>query len=189
MTNNEINKKIGQYTLVARRPTNAEHYAGVIWRDGEKVFNAVGNTLGDVFALLESHRAELVASQLQANTTTSPTAELARKAFVALAPDLPVNRLKMLRAHYHAPDRCITARQLAEAAGYANYGAANLQYGLLAADFWALLPTEIKQRKDGTRIWTLALAEAGNIETAKEEEWVWRLRPYVAEGLGLSGLL
>lgn len=189
MTNDEIIKTIGQHTLVARCPKHAERCVGVIWRDGEKVFNAEGNTLNGVFTLLESHRAELVASQLQANTTTSPTAELARKAFVALAPDLPANRLKMLRAHFHAPDRCITARQLAEAAGYANYGAANLQYGLLAADFWALLPTEIKQRKDGTRIWTLALAEAGNVETAKEEEWVWRLRPYVAEGLGLSGLL
>ena len=173
MTNNEIIKKIGQHTLVARRPTHAEHCVGVIWRDGEKVFHAERNTLDDVFALLESQHAELVVSQLQTNTTTSPTAELARKAFAALAPDLPVNRLRMLRAHFHAPEQCITARQLAEAAGYANYGSANLQYGLLAADFWALLPTAIKQRKDGTRIWTFALAEAGNVETAKEEEWVW----------------
>jgi len=37
----------------------------------------------------------------------------------------------MLLAHLNAADHCITATELAEAAGYENYNAANLQYGKL----------------------------------------------------------
>ena len=37
----------------------------------------------------------------------------------------------MLRAHYEALNRSITYTELATSAGYADYGAANLQYGLL----------------------------------------------------------
>jgi len=188
MATEEITKKIGPYTLVARRPSNSQDFAGVIWLDGKKVCQTDGDTLDEVMALLESRRAEMVAVQLESNTTSNPTAEMARKAFVALASTQPSNRLKMLHAHFHAPEQCITARQLAGAAGFAHFGAANLQYGLLAAAYWEHMPTEIPKRKDGSPIWTCALAEAGQIETANEDEWVWKLKPYVADGLRLAGL-
>lgn len=189
MAAEEITKTIGPYTLVARRPENAQNFAGVIWLDGKKICPTIGDSLDEVMALLESRRAEMVAVQLEANTISNPRAEMARKAFVALASTQPTNRLKMLHAHFHAPEQCITARQLAEAAGFAHFGAANLQYGLLAAAYWEHMPTALPKRKDGSPTWTCALAEAGHGEYANEDEWVWKLKPYVAKGLALSGLL
>src|SRR5262249_47630143 len=45
----------------------------------------------------------------------------------------PSDRVRrFLSAHVSAPKRRITARELARAAGYRNYGGINLQYGLLA---------------------------------------------------------
>lgn len=46
---------------------------------------------------------------------------------LALAP----HHIKMLQMHYYAPDRTITATQMAKAMGYHNYNAANLHYGKL----------------------------------------------------------
>jgi hypothetical protein len=40
---------------------------------------------------------------------------------------------KMLRYHYRAHNRTVTYTELAEAAGYDSYGAANLHYGKLGA--------------------------------------------------------
>jgi putative restriction endonuclease len=39
---------------------------------------------------------------------------------------------QVLRVHYHAPERTITAKQLAELVGYSCYSTANAQYGRLA---------------------------------------------------------
>ena len=50
----------------------------------------------------------------------------------------------MLRAHYEAPGRKITATQLAQAAGFANFSAANLQYGLLGAMLFAEIPEDLE---------------------------------------------
>ena len=41
-------------------------------------------------------------------------------------------QIELLRAHYKAPRHTATARQLANAVGYANYGGVNIQYGTLA---------------------------------------------------------
>ncbi|HUR53716.1 MAG TPA: hypothetical protein VMZ71_06275, partial [Gemmataceae bacterium] len=41
---------------------------------------------------------------------------------------------KMLMFHYRAHNRTVTYMELAEAAGYDSYGAANLHYGRLGAD-------------------------------------------------------
>jgi 5-methylcytosine-specific restriction enzyme A len=38
----------------------------------------------------------------------------------------------LLRLHYHAPERTVTAKRLAELVGYSSYSVANAQYGRLA---------------------------------------------------------
>lgn len=42
------------------------------------------------------------------------------------------SQVQMLRIHYHAPERTITAKQLARAVGFNSYAVANAQYGRLA---------------------------------------------------------
>lgn len=39
--------------------------------------------------------------------------------------------LQMLQANYNAPNRTLTATELAKAVGYEDYGAANLHFGMV----------------------------------------------------------
>ena len=43
--------------------------------------------------------------------------------------NLTESPIHMLRIHYYAPDRTITAAQMVRAVGYGHYSVANLQYG------------------------------------------------------------
>ena len=94
----------------------------------------------------------------------------------------------MLKAPYRAPNQTITATELATAAGYKSYSAANLQYGNVGKALYEELPVEIPAREDGSLIYTSALATAGE-KTEAEVHWAWKLRPEVAyaiEHLGLA---
>src|SRR5690606_27418433 len=51
---------------------------------------------------------------------------------VLVAEGIPDNHIALLRAHHAAPNHTATWAQLAEAIGYANGKAVNLQYGTLA---------------------------------------------------------
>ena len=71
------------------------------------------------------------------DTTFIPTAvatvEQFKKALHALHDKwLPASHLNMLKAQFRAPNSTISATQLAKAAKYKTYHAANLQYGTLA---------------------------------------------------------
>ncbi|SLK07486.1 hypothetical protein [Novosphingobium mathurense] len=96
----------------------------------------------------------------------------------------------MLDAHLAAPGHILTATQLAHAAGYASYEAANAQYGLLARALAEELEwTPAEQGPDGHPIWTFTLATEGSDDEAPvvalgdRAEWRWRLRPQVVEAL------
>ncbi len=62
--------------------------------------------------------------------TDVPTVEL-KRAIQAVQP-IHENHLALLRSHARAAGHTLTATQLAEAVGYQNYGAVNLQYGTFA---------------------------------------------------------
>lgn len=109
---------------------------------------------------------------------------------------LPKGHEAMLDAHLKAPDHLITATQLADAAGYANWSAANLQYGKLARRLAEELDYNPPLRDDGTPIWTYALAtspDEGDLSPDRflaalargleEPHFEWHLRPQVAEVL------
>lgn len=90
----------------------------------------------------------------------------------------------MLRAHCHAPNHTITATQLAQAAGFENYGAANLHYGTLAhwvADELGFTPD---QRPNQTYRWWRAIAsgKAGS-EESTDGHFEWTMRPALVEAL------
>lgn len=85
---------------------------------------------------------------------------------------------RMLQAHYHAPDRTLTATQMAKAVGYPNFGSANLHYGRLGriigeALSWTPLPDPI--------VGVLAEFEK------PKREWNWIMRSTVALALEQLG--
>jgi hypothetical protein len=83
--------------------------------------------------------------------SSTATIEQYKKALLALRDkNFPDGHLAMLRAQGHSPDGTITATKLADAAGYGNYNAANLQYGALACHLAGLLNYNPPKRKDGS---------------------------------------
>jgi|SRR5450830_213501 len=80
--------------------------------------------------------------------------------------NLPDGHLVLLRAQGHSPNGTITSTKLAEAAGYENYNAANLQYGTLAFNLAGFLRYNPPKRKDGSPMWwtTLSYSVNGNAE-------------------------
>jgi hypothetical protein len=178
--------KAGPYTLVARVTDSG--CRGVLWADGKMAFEVRGETLDEVWRglcnALYERQVLLAAARLD-----EPTVEEAAKAFVCIAHQLTAGHKAMLRAHLTAPNRKITATQLAKAAGYANYSAANLQYGLLGAMLFAELPIDLPKRKDGSPVMTCAIASGEYLSTSCEEEWTWTMRPYIAAGLVASRIL
>jgi len=86
--------------------------------------------------------------------------------------------MRMLQAHYHAPDRTVTATQMAKALGYPKYTAANLHYGKLARLVgeligWQPLPEQA--------VFVLVTFER------PDREWQWIMRPEVAQALEQLG--
>jgi hypothetical protein len=97
---------------------------------------------------------------------------------------LPSSHFAMLRAQCRAPDATITATQLAAAADYENYNAANMQYGTLAFNLAGLLGfTPTLQRRDGSLCWwtTLSVEGEGPYEDAPHFHFV--MRPELIQAL------
>jgi predicted HNH restriction endonuclease len=88
---------------------------------------------------------------------------------------------RMLRAHYSAPGRALSARQLAAAVELAKFNAANLHYGVLGGHLWSALGRQ--PDSDNVRILVL-LIRPGEREN---EEWLWVMRPQVAQALQQLG--
>lgn len=89
---------------------------------------------------------------------------------VAVAP----HHMRMLKAHYYAPNRTLTATQMSKALGYPKYTAANLHYGKLGRLVgerlaWQPLP-------DQTVFVLVTFEKPGR-------EWHWIMRPAVVEAL------
>lgn len=136
------------------------------------------------------------ATQAGRGSDGSPSASEYAEAFGRLGKLAPSYEA-MLEAHLRAPDFCITATQLAEAAGYENFNAANLHYGKLAADLAYELNYSPPKRDDGTTMWTYTLATPARdlkmdqmveaiVRRFDDKHFEWRLRPQVVEALGGS---
>ena len=84
-----------------------------------------------------------------------------------------------LRAHVRAPGRALTARHLAQAAGYQNHGGINLQYGLLAQQIGAAL-----HRRD---VHLSLLVDLVRPKSVTNAEWVLVMHPQFAAALKEAG--
>lgn len=98
---------------------------------------------------------------------------------------LPPSHFAMLRAQCRAPNTAITATDLAKAAGYESYHAANLQYGILACNLAGILTfTPQLVHPDGSPCWWTTLSVAGEgaaYDDAQHFHFV--MRPELAQAL------
>ena len=93
---------------------------------------------------------------------------------------------KMLKAQYHASNHKITATRLAEAAGYTDFSAANLHYGIMAhaiADFLGYKPPKRKYG-DRERMWHLSLSMSNDASgDTIDGHFEFEMRPEVVAAL------
>ncbi len=113
-----------------------------------------------------------------AASRTPPTANRYVAAFRAVSNSGMTDcHLKMLRLHYQAPERTVTAKQLAKLMDYASYSIVNAQYGRLAR----LVGEQLKYKPNQVFLGTL-------VEFHKRrKEWHWLMRREVAEALERLG--
>lgn len=162
-------------------------WVGRAWKQSKTVADSEGETAERVLESLRAavdSRFDLVAI----SRGRSPKAEEYIAALRAIQDKLSDGHLAMLKAHYHAPGRRMTATELALAAGYANYSAANLQYGLVGKAIYEEVPLELPKRSDGSPIYTFTLATQGD-PSAEEEHWIWEMRPELAHAIEQLGLM
>lgn len=173
------------YELVAAKRDG--RFQGVVWKNKKRAGSCVGTSIDDVMAQLRALVDETLGAMAKARTAP-PSGEEYVEALKSILKKLSDSHVAMLKAHYRAPDQTLTATELARAAGYSAYSAANLQYGNVGKLLHEALPFELSKRADGSLVYTSALATAGDSNGA-EEHWRWKLRPGVAfaiEKLGLS---
>ena len=82
---------------------------------------------------------------------------------------------ELLREHYNAPNRSITARDLAQKVGFKNYGGVNLQYGRLGVLLGEVLGYD--------NFNSSMLATITKPKDKDNSEWVWTMLPALAEAL------
>jgi len=157
-------------------------YRGRAWKSNNLLIELVGSSLDDVLTQLRA-RIDGHLSDQAASRTAPPAKREYVEAFRKMLPDLTAGHIAMLRAHCKATERCLTAGQLAKAAGYRSYGAANLQYGLVGRMLFDELSTDLPRRADGSLIYTCALAAAPSNHAEPEEQWVWEMLPEVAAAI------
>ncbi len=162
---------------------------GVIRVGGDILKTVTGADLDQVWEQLLQHLAALAQADAKQRSGAAPTALEATAAFQRLWPGLPTSYQAMLREHLRRPGHSITATQLADAAKYRHYGAANLHYGLLGAMVNVEIPEILPTRKDGSPIMTCSLAEGIDAEQPDEGHWVWTMRPHIVAGLSAAGVL
>lgn len=184
MRNDRIVEPYRAHELVAAE--TARGYQGVVWKDGKKVHSCIGVSLENVLENLRQH-VDASFNELAQQRTQPPSGEEYVEAFRKVLRNLSDRHCVMLKAHYHAPQQTITATQLAKAARYSSYSAANLQYGNVGKALYEELPIDLQKKADGTPIYTSALATAR--ETAESEaHWTWQMRPEVAYAIEQLGL-
>lgn len=162
---------------------------------------AAGNSRDEVVSDVKAKLDDLDAMELsECDLEGAPSAKAYEAAFLSIG-ELNEGYQAMLKAHLHAPDHLISATKLAEAAGYANWSAANLHYGLLAAKVAEEIDFTPPSRSDGSKIWTCTIARDPNLDvefpdtsmfealerSIGDHHFEWQMRPQVVAALRALG--
>lgn len=193
-TDEEILEKFGPYELVARF-TQGEHY-GILWRQDAgkpaiRLISLTATSNQEAKALVEKQFYDMCLALRDAKGNRIPTEAEVVKAWMYIWPHLNVGQKKMIQAQFHAPLRRLSTLQLAEVAGYKTHGGVNLWYGKAGFMFFGEAAHPIDEKnKSGDPVFSFALSTGADRNLSpSHESWVWEMRPHVARGLEMSGLL
>ncbi len=107
-----------------------------------------------------------------------PTSEEYAQAFLAVKTNISPIYRRMLQENYYAPNKTLTAREMAQRVGYSRYSSANLHYGKFAG-----LICKYFGREYDFNLRILVRF----IRPSPESELDWVMHPQVAEALEIIG--
>lgn len=176
--------EVGPYRLVARMHQGV--CKGVVYADGAQAVVLTGVSVYDCYEQIVGWVQTRLKAQALMFQGTVPSDEKMTRAFVRIAPRMHEGQRAMLRAHLSAHDHRITATELAAAAGYRSYEAANLHYGKLGWWLYGEVPTELPEDlRTEAPVYTFALCDGAS----EDQGWVWTLKPEVARAVVAAGLV
>lgn len=185
MNRDRVKEVYRQHTIVAA--WHEGKCKGRIRMNKVVVHDTEGSDIPDVIERSKKFIDEKIEVEARMAGTTPDEARVL-EGMRTILPKLHDGQLAMLKAHYHAEGQEITATELADAAGYANYSSANLHYGSIGKLLYELAPIKIDDfNKDGSPIYTFYLADAVERSDTKDN-WRWKLRPEVSKAIKELGL-
>jgi len=110
------------------------------------------------------------------NLVDVPTVEEYKAAFLDCRRELTEKQMEMLRQNYYALEHTVTAGDLARLVGFANFNAANMQYGTYAGHLCVALG-----RKPPTTKVAILVRFSG--KDLRDENVRWTLHPQVVQAL------
>ncbi|WP_439486127.1 hypothetical protein [Blastomonas fulva] len=176
-------------------------WAANAFRGKALITQATGSSRDEVVSDIKAHLDRMDAVELSTRDQEgAPSATVYEQAFLAIG-ELNEGYRAMLRAHLQSPDHLISATRLADAAGYVNWSAANLHYGLLGARIAEEINFHPPSRPDGSKIWTCAIARDPGVDPEfpdtsltealgrklADQHFEWQMRPQVVEALRALG--
>lgn len=161
---------------------------GRVWdSEGTMLIELIGSDLDRLVIQLKDFVDSTITKKIDSRIATPEVSEYIH-AFQKILEELPDSYLAMLKAHYLAIDRTLTATQLANATGiYKDWNTANLHYGLLGKRLHDELLIKLPKRANGEYIYTYMLATEGGL-SVDESQWQWKMRPEVAKAIEQLGL-
>ena len=178
--------KIGRFTVRFKEgKTECKYvvYDSQMKKFSEGISSSKEKIIEEVQNSINTQKKAMVSSRING----IPTAHEFAKAFSSLK--LSDGQWAMLKAHYNAKERKLTSSQLAEAANYEHFYAANTQYGTLGRDVCDYLDVKPPGTyNDGNPLWitilTLENSDAFEDETGHYQH---TMRQEVADALEIVG--
>jgi hypothetical protein len=178
MTQDRITEDYRGFKLLSAF-NNGKH-RGRAWFGKDIVRDIEGDSIASVMEQLKSWVDDGHAQRISSLSPT-PSATVFIDAFERIRENINDGQLAMLRAHYSAPNRCLSPKALADAAGYQDIGGVNLWYGFLGQWVFEAMSAPMSLLiEDGKPVYTSALASYIQDPAYAEVKNVWKMHDDVA---------
>ena len=190
----DLHEKNGPYELVAHYVKEKGEHRGCLWTTEKNARRSMlltvkGTSNADAIEKLKQGFYEMAVAKAEQTPSEARTAA----GWQAIWQFMNPKQIAQVMALYHAPRRRRSILELAKVAGYADHRGVNRYLGDVGFMMFReaprrLLPDELY--KDGRPVFTFALCTGvGRAENSDDGAWVWEMRPEVARGLELAGLV
>lgn len=188
--------RYGRYDIKSGMMTGQWHANA--FRHKALVAKSAGTSRDEAVAAVKAKLDEIDSLEIsERDNEGAPSEKIYADAFELILPKISDSYRAMLKAHFEAPNQLITATELAQAAGYNGYEAANLHYGMLSKRIALEIGFDPPKREDGTEIWTCAIARGPSqdhefpdtsildamMRAIGHKHFEWQLRPQVVRAL------